>query len=89
MRENILYLRIQLLVAQLVKNQPAMWETWDRSLGWEDPLERERLPTPVFWPGEFHGLCSAWGHKESDSTERLSLSLSSKSNIHLNGVPKT
>ena len=28
------------LVAQLVKNQPAMWETWIRSLGWEDPLEK-------------------------------------------------
>ena len=27
------------LVAQSVKNLPAMWETWDRSLGWEDPLE--------------------------------------------------
>ena len=27
------------LVAQMVKNQPAMWETWARSLGWEDPLE--------------------------------------------------
>ena len=27
------------LVAQLVKNPPAMWETWVRSLGWEDPLE--------------------------------------------------
>ena len=26
------------LVAQLVKNQPAMWETWVRFLGWEDPL---------------------------------------------------
>ena len=26
-------------VAQLVKNPPAMWETWVRSLGWEDPLE--------------------------------------------------
>ena len=39
------------LVAQLVKNLPAMWETWVRSLGWEDPLGKERLPTPVFWPG--------------------------------------
>ena len=29
------------LVAQLVKNPPAMWETWVRSLGWEDPLEKE------------------------------------------------
>ena len=28
------------LVAQLVKNPPAMWESWVRSLGWEDPLER-------------------------------------------------
>ena len=31
-------------------------------------------PTSVFWPGEFHGLYSPWGHKESDTTERLSLS---------------
>ena len=50
------------LVAQLVKNLPAMWETWVRSLGWE-----------VFWPGEFHGLYSPWGCKESDTTERFSL----------------
>ena len=28
------------LVAQLVKNPPAMWETWVRSLGWEDPMEK-------------------------------------------------
>ena len=28
------------LMAQLVKNSPAMWETWVRSLGWEDPLEK-------------------------------------------------
>ena len=30
------------LVAQLVKNPPAMWETWVRSLGWEDPLVKEK-----------------------------------------------
>ena len=42
------------LVAQLV-NLPAMWETWVQSLGWEDSLEKERLLTLVFWPGEFHG----------------------------------
>ena len=29
------------LVAQLVKNLPTVWETWVRSLGWEDPLEKE------------------------------------------------
>ena len=50
-----------------------MWETWFRSLGWEDPWRRERLPTPVFWPEEFHGLYSPWGCKESDTTEWLSL----------------
>ena len=37
------------------------------------PWRRERLP-PVFWPGEFHGLYSPWGCKESDMTEQLSLS---------------
>ena len=30
------------LVAQLVKNPPSMWETWVRSLGWRDPLEKEK-----------------------------------------------
>ena len=58
-------------VAQLVKNPPAMWETWVQSLGWEDPLRRERLPTPVFWPRKFHGLYSLWGRKELDMTEGL------------------
>ena len=33
---------------------------------------RARLPTPVFWPGEFHGLYSPWECEESDTTERLS-----------------
>jgi len=37
------------------------------------PWRRERLPTPVYWPGEFHGLYSSWGPKELDTTERLSL----------------
>ena len=59
-------------MAQLVKNLPVIWETWVCSLGWEDPLEKEKLPTPVLWPGEFHGLYSAWGHKKSDMTEWLS-----------------
>ena len=36
------------LVAQLVKNPPAMWEAWVRSLGWEDLWRREMVPTPVF-----------------------------------------
>ena len=60
------------LVAQLVKNLPAMYETWVRSLGWEDPLEKGmathssilawRIPWTI-----------PWGRKQSDTTERLSL----------------
>ena len=57
------------LVAQLVKNPPVMLETWIQSLGWEDLLEKGKLHTPVSWPGEFHGLHSPWGCKESDTTE--------------------
>ena len=34
------------LVAQLVKNLPAMWETWVRSLSWEDPLEKGKSTHP-------------------------------------------
>ena len=45
------------LVAQLVKSLPAMQETWVQSLGWEDPLEKGWLPTPVFlgFPGGSDG----------------------------------
>ena len=40
------------LVVQLVKNQPAMQETWVRSLGWKDLLEKGRaIPIPVFCLG--------------------------------------
>ena len=63
------------LVAQLVKNLPAVWDTWVRFLVGKIPWRRESLPTPVVWPGEFHGLYNPWGHKESDITERLSLSI--------------
>ena len=37
------------------------------------PWRRERLPTPAFWPGEFHGLYSPWGCKEWNTTEWLSV----------------
>ena len=36
------------------------------------PWRRERLPTPVFWPREFHELYSPWGHEQSDMTKWLS-----------------
>ena len=57
------------LVAQLVENPPAMREIWVRSLVWEDALEKGKATHPVFWSGEFHGLYSPWGCKESDMTE--------------------
>ena len=62
------------LVVQLVKGPPAMRETWVQSLGWEETLEKRKAA---------HCSILAWripwtrGHKESDATERLSLSLSS------------
>ena len=64
-------------MAQLGKNLPAMWETWVRSLGWEDPLEENMAthPSILAWriPGtEDPGGCSPWGHKELDTTEQLS-----------------
>ena len=54
------------VVAQLVKNPPAMQETWVRILGWEDPLEKGKT---------IHSSILAWripwGRKELDTTERL------------------
>ena len=52
------------LLVQLGTNLYVIQETWIQSLGWEDPLGRDRLLTPVFWPGEFHELYSPWGHEE-------------------------
>ena len=49
------------LMAQLVKNPPAMPRPWFDSWVEKIPWRRERLPTPVFWPGEFYGLYSPWG----------------------------
>ena len=59
-------------MAQMVKNLPAMQETWVRSLGPEDPLEKEMathssiLVWRIPWTEEPGGL---WGRKESDMTE--------------------
>jgi len=55
------------LEAQMAKNLPAMWETQVQSLGWEDPLEKEWQPDPVFLLGELQGQKSLvgynpWGH---------------------------
>ena len=71
---NVIKTKGASLVAQLVKNLPAMRETWVRSLGWEHPLEKGRA-----YPLQYSGLensidCkdSPWGCKELDTTEQLS-----------------
>ena len=64
-------------VAQMVKNPPAMGETWLWSLGWEDPLRRAWQPTPVFLPGD-----SPWteepGSLESTGSQRVRRSWATK-----------
>ena len=67
-------------MTQMVNNQLAMQETCVQSLGLEDPWRRKWQLTSVFLPGEFHGQwrlagSSPWSRKESDVTERLSLTL--------------
>ena len=65
-------------MAQMVKNLPGMWETWVRSLIWEDPLEKGMTThSSIFawrvpWTEEPDGLQSM-GCKESDTTERITL----------------
>ena len=47
---------------------------WVGKISWR----RESLPTPVFWPGEFHGPYSPWNHEEPDTIERLNGSNNNK-----------
>ena len=62
----------------MVKSPPAMWETWVRSLGWEDPLEEGMAAhsSILAWriPHGQRSLMdySPWGYKELDTTEQLS-----------------
>ena len=73
--DRILFTEWYSLVAKMVKNLPAMWDTQVQSLGQKDPLEKEMVPTlQVFLPGEFHGQrslvsYSPRGRKELDTTE--------------------
>ena len=68
------------LVAQMVRNLPAMQETQVQSLCWEDPLEKGMATHSSILPEEAHGQSnlvgySSWGHKESDTTEQGTLYL--------------
>ena len=68
-----------LIMAQMVKNLPAMQETRIQFLGWEDPLEEGMathsniLAWRILWTEEPGGLYSPWVCKESDTTEWLTL----------------
>ena len=60
----------------MVKCLPTMWETRIRSLGWEDPLEKEMVThsSTLAWKilrTESLVVYNSWGHKESDTTERF------------------
>ena len=63
------------LVVQLVKNPLAMQETWGQSLGREDPLEKGMATYSSILAWRIPCLYNPRGPKESDMTERLSLSL--------------
>ena len=71
---TVLHIRTS-LVAQMVKNLPAVQETWVQSLGCEEPLEKEMAAhsSVLAWriPWTEVGCCSPWGRKESDTTEWL------------------
>ena len=60
-------------LAQMVKNLPAMQETWDQSLGQEDPLEKEKATysTIITWRIPWTEVCVPWDCKELDMTEGL------------------
>ena len=53
----------------MVKHLPTMWETQVRSLGWEDPLEKEMATHSVLLPGKSHGQRSVVGYSPWDCKE--------------------
>ena len=61
------------LVAQLVKNPPARWETWVLSLGWEDPLEKGK-GYPLQYSGQKNSVARTAIHsmRVAESWTRLS-----------------
>ena len=61
----------------VVKNLPAIQETQVRALAWEDPLEKEMAihSSTIAWKILWTEGYSLWGHKESDTTERLHFTL--------------
>ena len=72
-----------------MKNLPAMQETWVRPWVGKISWRRERLPTPVFWPGGFHGLYSTWGRKSQTQLSNFHFHLiTSKGLTEINNNPQ-
>ena len=65
------------LVAQTVKHLPAVWETWVRSLGWEDPLEKEMAT---------HSSTLAWKILWTEEPGRLQSMGSQRVRLHFTSV---
>ena len=66
-----------MLYVKLIRTQSMLADSWIGKIPWK----RDRLPTPAFWPGEFHRQFSPWGCKELDMPERLSLTHSEQSSV--------
>ena len=80
------------LVTQTIERLSAMQETRVQSLGWEDPLEKEMaahssiLAWKIPWTWSLVGY-RPWGHKESDTTERLHFTSLHFTSLHFTSLP--
>ena len=94
---SIIYLGAS-LVAQRIKRLPAMQETWVRSLGWEDALEKTmainssilawRIPMDCSLPGSFvHGVTKSWTRPSNEAHALFSYQFSSKLICRFNTTP--
>ena len=68
------------LVAQTIKNLPAMQETWVQSLGWEDPLEKKNGNPIQYWKWDLTACCSKVS-KEGRLVERKACFISEAGNL--------
>ena len=78
------------MVAQTIKNLPAMWETWVQSLDQEDPLKKEMATHSSIFAWRLQrslAVYSPQGHKESDTTEQLTHNTKSTWNMEMTRVP--
>ena len=74
---STIYVRAGFPGGQMVKNLPSVWETWVRSLDWEDPLEEDMATHSSIlakrMPTDRGAWQTPWGCKDLDTTEQLSI----------------